>query len=115
MKFNKTALFRVLAFLISTVLTVGAFLLCLKMFGVYLMSHRHPGVADEDADEPTMRTMEYYPFTGGQIQPISASAAVFPGRISTTISTWRAESTGFSSTFASKHRRRKRTTRYELC
>src|SRR3984957_9666223 len=78
MKFNRTALFRVLAFLISTVLTIGAFLLCLKMFDVYLMSHRHPSVADEDADEPTMRTMEYYPFTGGQIQAYKRERGKLP-------------------------------------
>jgi lysophospholipase L1-like esterase len=78
MKFNKTTVFRVLAFLMSTVLTIGAFLLCLKLFDVYLVSHRHPGVADEDADEPTMRTMEYYPFTGGQIQAYKRERGTLP-------------------------------------
>ncbi len=68
MKFGKTVVFRVLAFFLSTILTIAALLLCLKMFDVYLVSHRHPGVVDEDADEPTMRTLEYYPFTGGQTQ-----------------------------------------------
>jgi lysophospholipase L1-like esterase len=68
MKFAKTIIFNFLAFLVSTVLTIAALLLCLKLFDVYLLSHRHAALADEDADEPTMRTLEYYPFTGGQIQ-----------------------------------------------
>lgn len=78
MKFAKTVIFHFLAFLISTVLTIGALLLCLKLFDVYLLSHRHPGVADEDADEPTMRTMEYYPFTGGQIQAYKRERGKLP-------------------------------------
>jgi hypothetical protein len=53
---------------LSIALTIGALLLGLKLFDVYLQYHRHAAYADEDADEPTMRTMEYYPFTGGQIQ-----------------------------------------------
>jgi hypothetical protein len=68
MKFAKTAVFHFLAILLSVTLTVGVLLLGLKLFDVHLLSHRHPATADEDADEPTMRTMEYYPFTGGQIQ-----------------------------------------------
>jgi hypothetical protein len=68
MRFVKTVIFNFLAILLSVTLTIGALLLCLKVFDVYLLSHRHAAVADEDADEPTMRTMEYYPFTGGQIQ-----------------------------------------------
>ena len=68
MKFAKTVIFNFLAFLVSTVLTIAALLLCLKLFDVYLLSLRHPAAADEDADQPTMRTLEYYPFTGGQIQ-----------------------------------------------
>jgi hypothetical protein len=62
----------------STVLTIGALLLCLKLFDIYLMSHRHPGIADEDADEPTMRTLEYYPFTGGQIQAYKRERGKLP-------------------------------------
>ncbi len=78
MKYNKILVFRVLAFLVSTVLTIVALLLCLKLFDIHLMSHRHPGVADEDADEPTMRTMEYYPFTGGQIQAYKRERGQLP-------------------------------------
>jgi hypothetical protein len=68
MKFTKTIMFNFLALLMSTVLTIGALLLCLKLVDVYLQYKRHAASPDEDADEPTMRTMEYYPFTGGQIQ-----------------------------------------------
>jgi lysophospholipase L1-like esterase len=68
MKCAKTVIFNFLAFLISTVLTIAALLLSLKLFDVYLLSHRHAALADEDDDEATMRTLEYYPFTGGQIQ-----------------------------------------------
>ena len=68
MKFAKTFVFHFLTILISVALAVGVLLLGLKFLDVYLLSHRYPAVADEDADEPTMRTMEYYPFTGGQIQ-----------------------------------------------
>jgi hypothetical protein len=68
MKFAKTIMFNFLALLMSTVLTIGALLLCLKLVDVYLQYKRHAASPDEDADEPTMRTMEYYPFTGGQIQ-----------------------------------------------
>jgi lysophospholipase L1-like esterase len=78
MKFAKSVGYHFLAVLISTVLTIGAVLLCLKMFDVYLMSHRHPGVADEDADEPTMRTMEYYPFTADQIQAYKREQGKLP-------------------------------------
>jgi hypothetical protein len=67
-KLGKTVKFIFLAFLVSTILTIGALFLCLKLLDVYLLWLRHPGVAHEDADEPTMRTTEYYPFTGGQIQ-----------------------------------------------
>jgi len=68
MKFAKTVIFNCLAFLMSTVLTIGALLLCLKLVDVYLQYHRHAAYPDVDADEPTMRTTEYYPYTGGQIQ-----------------------------------------------
>ena len=78
MKFAKTIIFNFLAVLISTVLTIGALLLCLKLFDVYLTSQRQPGVADEDFDEPTMRTMEYYPFTGGQIQAYKRERGKLP-------------------------------------
>jgi hypothetical protein len=67
-KFAKTVIFNFLAFLMSTVLTIGALLLCLKLVDVYLQYKRHAAYPDVDADEPTMRTLEYYPFTGGQIQ-----------------------------------------------
>jgi hypothetical protein len=67
MKFAKTVIFNFLAFLVSTVLTIAALLLCLKLFDVYLLWHHHPAAADEGADQPTMRTLEYYPYTGGQI------------------------------------------------
>jgi hypothetical protein len=78
MSFNKAALLCVLTFLMSTILTIGALLLCLKLFDVYLMSHRHSGIADEDAGEPTMRTLEYYPFTGGQIQAYKRERGKLP-------------------------------------
>jgi lysophospholipase L1-like esterase len=78
MKFTKTVIFHFLAFLISTVLTIGALLLCLKVFDVYLSSQRHAALADEDADEPTMRTLEYYPFTGGQIQAYKRERGKLP-------------------------------------
>src|SRR6202142_3720858 len=68
MKFAKTAAFHVLAALISVTLTVAVLLLCLKIVDAYLLSPSRAGPADEDADEPTMRTMEYYPFTGGHTQ-----------------------------------------------
>src|SRR5580704_6207675 len=68
MKFAKAIVFHFLAILLSVTLTVGVLLLGLKLFDVHLLSHRHPATPDEDADEPTMRTLEYYPFTGGQIQ-----------------------------------------------
>jgi len=68
MKFVKTVIFNFLAILLSVTLTIGALLLCLKAYDVYLSSHRHPAAPDDDADEPTMRTLEYYPFTGAQIQ-----------------------------------------------
>ena len=68
MKFAKTAAFHVLATLISVTLTVAVLLLGLKILDAYLLSQGRAGPADEDADEPTMRTMEYYPFTGGHIQ-----------------------------------------------
>jgi hypothetical protein len=78
MKFAKTIIFNLSAFLVSSVLTIAALLLCLKMFDVYLLSHRHPAAADEDADEPTMRTPEYYPFTGGQIQAYKRERGKLP-------------------------------------
>jgi hypothetical protein len=68
MKFAKAVIFNFLAFLMSAVLTIGALLLCLKLVDVYLQYKRHAAYPDVDADEPTMRTLEYYPFTGGQIQ-----------------------------------------------
>jgi lysophospholipase L1-like esterase len=68
MKSFKTITFHLLAIFVSITLTMGALLLCLKLFDIYLMSHRHATYPDEDADEPTMRTMDNYPFTGGQIQ-----------------------------------------------
>jgi hypothetical protein len=68
MKSAKTVIFKFLAFLMSTVLTIGALLLSLKLVDVYLQYKRHAAYPDVDADEPTMRTLEYYPFTGGQIQ-----------------------------------------------
>jgi hypothetical protein len=78
MKFAKTIVSHFLAILISVTLTVGALLLVLKLFDVYLISHRHPGVADEDADEPTMRIMEYYPFTDAQIQAYKREQGKLP-------------------------------------
>jgi hypothetical protein len=68
MKFIKTVTFYFLAVLLSVTLTISALLVCLKVFDGYLLSHRHPAAPDDDADEPTMRTLEYYPFTGAQIQ-----------------------------------------------
>src|SRR4029077_4655792 len=68
MKFVKIVIFHFLAILLSVTLTIGVLLLCLKVFDGYLLSNRHSAVPDEDADEPTMRTLEYYPFTGAQIQ-----------------------------------------------
>jgi hypothetical protein len=78
MKYAKTIIFYFLAFLMSTALTIGALLVGLKVYDVYLMSHRHPGVADEDADAPTMRTMEYYPFTDAQIQAYKREQGKLP-------------------------------------
>jgi hypothetical protein len=68
MKFAKTVVFHLLSILMSVTLTAGALLLCLKLFDVYLITHRHAAYPDVDTDEPTMRTLEYYPYTGGQIQ-----------------------------------------------
>ena len=67
MKRGRAIVFHMLAFLTSTILTIGALLLGLKLFDIYLMSQRHPR-ADEDVDQPTMRTLDYYPFSGSQIQ-----------------------------------------------
>jgi lysophospholipase L1-like esterase len=68
MRFAKTVVFHFLSIVISVTLTVGVLLLGLKIFDVYLQSSRHAATPDDDADEPSLRTMEYYPFTGGQIQ-----------------------------------------------
>ena len=62
-KIFKAITFHVLAILVSVTLTTGALLPCLKLFDIYLISHRHAANPDEDTDEPTMRTMEYYPVT----------------------------------------------------
>jgi hypothetical protein len=68
MKLAKIVVFHLLGILISVTLTVGTLILILKVYDVYLLSNRHAAQADEDADEPTMRTLEYYPFTGSHIQ-----------------------------------------------
>jgi len=68
MKLAKIVVFHLLSILISVTLTVGTLLLILKVYDVYLLSTRHAALTDEDADEPTMRTLEYYPFTGSHIQ-----------------------------------------------
>jgi hypothetical protein len=68
MKFGKTVVFHLLNILISATLTAGVLLLGLKLFDVYLITHRHAAYPDVDTDEPTMRTLEYYPYTGGHIQ-----------------------------------------------
>ena len=68
MKFAKTVVFHFLSIFISVSLTVGVLLLAVKILDVYLQSSSHAASPDDDADEPTMRTMEYYPFTGGQVQ-----------------------------------------------
>jgi hypothetical protein len=68
MKLAKTAAFHVPAVLISVTLTAGVLLLGLKILDVYLLSQNRGGSADDDADEPTMRTLDAYPFTGGHIQ-----------------------------------------------
>jgi hypothetical protein len=78
MKRTKTVVFHFLTILISVTLSVGALLLGLKVYDVYLLSHRHSSVADEDADEPTMRTMEYYPFTDAQIQAYKREQGKLP-------------------------------------
>ncbi len=68
MRFARTVVFHFLSILLSVMLTVAVLLLGLKILDGYLLSGRHAATPDDDADEPTMRTMEYYPFTGGQIQ-----------------------------------------------
>ena len=68
MKFAKTVVFYLFAILLSVTLTIGVLLLGLKFYDARLLSHRHAASPDEDADEPTMRTMDSYPFTGGHIQ-----------------------------------------------
>jgi hypothetical protein len=68
MKFGKTVVLHLLSILTSVTLTAAALLLGLKLFDVYLITHRHADYPDVDTDEPTMRTLEYYPYTGGQIQ-----------------------------------------------
>src|SRR6202158_1833129 len=78
MKFAKSIIFHGLSTFISITVTVAALLLGLKLFDVYLLSQRHAALADEDADEPTMRTMEYYPFTGGQIQAYKRERGKLP-------------------------------------
>jgi hypothetical protein len=78
MKFAKTVAFHILAALISVTLTAAVLLLGLKLFDSYLLSHRHPATADDDADAPTMRTLEYYPFTGGQIQAYKREQGKLP-------------------------------------
>ena len=57
----------------------------LKILDVYLLSQGRAGPADDDADEPTMRTMEYYPFTGGHIQAFKTERSRY-GRVITKIS-----------------------------
>ena len=64
MKFAKTVIFNFLAFLVSSVLTIAALLLCLKLFDVYLLSLRHPALAAE-VRPPTAHILS---FTGGYIQ-----------------------------------------------
>jgi hypothetical protein len=66
MKFTLTTVFNFLAILLSLMLTVGVLLLGLKFYDAHLLSHR--SAPSPDDDEPTMRTMEHYPFTGGHIQ-----------------------------------------------
>jgi hypothetical protein len=78
LKIFKTITFNLLAVFVSITLTMGALLLCLKLFDIYLLSHRHVATPDEDADEPTMRTMEYYPFTGGQVQAYKREQGKLP-------------------------------------
>jgi hypothetical protein len=68
MKFAKTVVFHFFSIVLSVTLTVGVVLLGLKILDVYLLADRPAATEDDDADEPTMRTMEFYPFTGGQIQ-----------------------------------------------
>jgi hypothetical protein len=68
MKFGKTVVLHLLSILMSVTLTAGALLLGLKLLDVYLITHRHAAYPDVDTDEPTMRTLEYYPYTGGHIQ-----------------------------------------------
>ena len=68
MKFGKTVVLHLLSILTSAALTAGILLLGLKLLDVYLITHRHAAYPDVDTDEPTMRTLEYYPYTGGHIQ-----------------------------------------------
>jgi len=68
MKFAKTIAFHLLAIVVSTILAATLLMGSLKLIDNHLLSHRRPNFPDEDAGQPTMRTMEDYPFTGGQIQ-----------------------------------------------
>lgn len=68
MKLIKNIALYVSAILVSTIVTIVVIFVLLKIYDYHLISTRSAHVPDDDADQPTMRTMEYYPFTGGQIQ-----------------------------------------------
>jgi len=68
MKFAKTIAFHLSAIFVSIILAAAVLLGGLKLIDNHLLSHRHPNAPDDDADQPTMRTLDFYPFTGGHIQ-----------------------------------------------
>jgi hypothetical protein len=63
-----TLLRRTLAISLVVLVNVAAILAGLKAYDYYLISTYRAAVPDEDADHPTMRTMDYYPYTGAHVQ-----------------------------------------------
>jgi lysophospholipase L1-like esterase len=63
-----TLLRRTLAISLVILVNVAATLAGLKAYDYYLISTYRPAIPDEDTDDPTMRTMDYYPYTGTHVQ-----------------------------------------------
>jgi hypothetical protein len=59
---------RTLTVSLMVLVNVVAILAGLKAYDYYLISSYRSAVPDEDTDDPTMRTMDYYPYTGTHVQ-----------------------------------------------
>jgi hypothetical protein len=101
--------------LVNFIFTIIGLLVVLKLLDLYLGHHRHTLTPDEDADTPTMRTMEFYPFTGGQIQAYKKEQGRLPWRIPRTTSRSNLESTVSSLIFVSKLPRLRSKMKYGSC